>query len=230
MSGTRVGQGRVYVQLGRVEKVDFPTWCEGLAHGRSYVSDGYAHALDFSVDGKPSGAELRLERSGRVTVRAKVAFSSETPLEVAYGGAMPAGGARLIGDTVNYHDTTADNPFATGKRKVELIVNGQPVAAREIPADNQLHDVTFTAEVARSSWVAVRQFPQLHTNPVSVLVAGRPIRVSRQSALWCIACIEQLWRVREKNIAPAEREEARRAFEEAKAIYRRVADEAPEGS
>src|SRR5262249_11476119 len=43
ISGSRVGQGRVYVHLGKVDKVDFTTWCEGLAKGRSYVSDGYAH-------------------------------------------------------------------------------------------------------------------------------------------------------------------------------------------
>src|SRR5206468_8137911 len=45
ISGSRVGQGRVYVQLGKVDKLDFATWCQGVAKGRSYVSDGYAHAL-----------------------------------------------------------------------------------------------------------------------------------------------------------------------------------------
>ena len=39
VSGSRVGQGRVYVQLGKVERVDFEAWCAGLAKGRSYVSD-----------------------------------------------------------------------------------------------------------------------------------------------------------------------------------------------
>src|SRR6185369_9313558 len=41
MSSRRVGQGRVYVKLGNgpVRKVDFPEWCNGLAKGRSYVSD-----------------------------------------------------------------------------------------------------------------------------------------------------------------------------------------------
>ena len=163
-------------------------------------------------------------------MRVKAAFSSETPLEIAYGGAVPVAGARLTGDTVNYHDVTAAQPYAGGKRKVELIVNGQPVALREVPADDQVHEITFSADIPRSSWVAVRQFPQLHTNPVNVIVAEQPIRASRRSAQWCLACIEQLWRVREKNIAPAEREEARRAYEAAKEIYRRIAAEAPEGS
>ena len=230
MSGTRVGQGRTYVQLGKVDRIDFIQWCQGLAQGRSYVSDGYAHALDFTVASQPSGGEVRLAQPGRVEVRVKAAFSSETPLEIAYGGAVPVAGARLTGDTVNYHDATAAQPYAGGKRKVELIVNGLPVAIREVPADDQIHEITFSADIARSSWVAVRQFPQMHTNPVSVLVADKPIRASRRSAQWCLACIEQLWRVREKNIAPAEREEARRAYEAAKEIYRRIAAEAAEGS
>lgn len=231
MSGTRVGQGRTYVQLGKVERVDFARWCEAMALGRdTYVSDGYAHALNFEVGGQRSGGEVKLAQPGRVKVSVKVAFSSETPLEIAYGGAVPVAGARLTGDTVHYHDTTGAQPYAGGKRKIELVVNGRSVATREVIADDQAHDITFTADIARSSWVAVRQFPQVHTNPISVTVAGQPIRASRQSALWCLACIEQLWRVREKNIAPAEREEARRTFEAAKEIYRKIAAQAPEGS
>lgn len=228
MSGTRVGQGRTYVQLGRLERVDFAKWVEGLARGRSYVSDGYAHAFEFLVDGKRAGDEVQLAQPGRVKVRVKAAFSSETPLEVAYGTAQPVGGVRLVGDTVHFHDTTGAKPGS--KRKIELIVNGTPVATREVPADDQVHEVAFTADIARSSWVAVRQFPQLHTNPVAVLVGGKPIRASRRSAQWCIECIDQLWRVREKNIAPAERADASQAFEAAKEIYRRIAAEAPEES
>ena len=37
MSGTRVGQGRVYVRLGQVNAVDFDAWCAGLAAGREIV-------------------------------------------------------------------------------------------------------------------------------------------------------------------------------------------------
>jgi hypothetical protein len=227
MSGTRVGQGRTYVQLGRVESLDHRTWCEGLARGRSYVSDGYAHAIHFTVEGRPAGEEVRLDRPGRVKASVSVAFSSETPLEVAYGGAEPVGGPRLVGDTVNIHDTTGARPYAGGKRIIELVVNGRPAAAREVPADDRLHEITFTTDIARSSWVAVRQFPQLHSNPVNVLVAGRPIRASRQSALWAAACIDQLWAARHSRISPAERDEASRAFEEAKEIYRRIAGESP---
>src|SRR5204862_6228184 len=57
MSGERVGQGRVYVQLGRVDHINFPAWCNSLAKGGSYVSDGFAHALEFSVNNTTPGTE-----------------------------------------------------------------------------------------------------------------------------------------------------------------------------
>jgi hypothetical protein len=74
--------------------------------------------------------------------------------------------------------------------------------------------------------VALRQFPELHTNPVDVIVAGRPIRASRASALWCIGVIEQLWRARGRMIAPSERAEAKATFDRAIEVYRKIADEA----
>lgn len=230
MSGTRVGQGRVYVQLAATNRVDFKTWCEGLRAGRSYVSDGYAHALGFSVNGKLPGDTARLEKPGPVTVRAKVAFSAETPLEVYYGGAMPVGGPRLLGDTVVLHETKGPGVFGGGRRRIELIVNGRAVAEREVPADGREHEVEFKIGLNRSSWVALRQFPQLHTNPVNVLVGGQPIRASRASARWAVECIEQLWRVRGRSIAAGERDEARRTYDRVIEQYRRIASESPEGS
>lgn len=230
MSGTRVGQGRVYVKLAATNRVDFAAWCEGLRAGRSYVSDGYAHALAFAVNGKSPGDELRLDKPGPVTVRAKVAFSAETPLEVYYGGAMPVGGPRLLGDTVVLHETKGPGVFGGGRRKVELVVNGRAIAEKEVPADGREHEVEFKVGLDRSSWVALRQFPQLHTNPVNVLVGGQPIRASRSSARWAIECIEQLWRVRGRSIAAGERDEARRTYDRVIEQYRRIASEAPEGS
>jgi hypothetical protein len=111
---------------------------------------------------------------------------------------------------------------------VELIVNGRPIVSEEVPADGRPHDLQFRVKLDRSSWVALRQFPQLHTNPVNVLVAGKPIRASRSSALWCIGVIEQLWRNRERSIAPAERDEAHRTFFAAIDQYRKIAAEAAE--
>ncbi len=226
MSSTRVGQGRSYVQLGRGGRLEYPQWCRGIARGGSYVSDGYAHALGFTVNGTGPGGALQLAGPGRVTVKATVAFSPDTPLEPPYGGAVPVGGRRHAGDTVIMREVQSLDPvYQRGQRLVELIVNGRVAASREVPADGREHAVEFAVWIEQSSWVAVRQFPQLHTNPVDVLVAGRPIRASRESAQWAIACIDQLWRVRAGRIAPGERAEAERAYEEAKALYRRIAAE-----
>ena len=99
-----------------------------------------------------------------------------------------------------------------------------------MPADDKVHELSFTVPIERSSWVALRHFPQMHTNPVDVLVAGQPIRASRRSALWCLgvdraalACPRPLDRA-------GERDEARKTFDRAIEIYRQIAAEAPEGS
>jgi hypothetical protein len=214
ISGSRVGQGRVYVQLGKAKRVDFEAWCEGLGKGRSYVSDGYAHALNFTVNGKSPGHRVDLSEPGTVTVKSRVAFAADIPLGTSEG--------------CTPHDP--HHPLLENPRRVELIVNGRAVAARPVPADDKEHDVAFEVPVSRSSWIALRHFPQMHTNPVNVIVDGKPIRASRKSALWCIGTIEQLWRVRNRAIAPHERAEAHRTFLRAIQTYRKIAAECPDKS
>jgi hypothetical protein len=208
ISGSRVGQGRVYVQLGKVDKVDYAQWCEGLAKGRSYVSDGYSHALEFSVNGETTGKQVTLDKPGNVTIKAKVAFAGELPLGTAVGGNLPTGNSR----------------------KVELIVNGQVAATKDVPADAKPHDIEFSVPLSKSSWVAIRHNPSMHTNPVEVLIAGKPIRGSKASAQWCIDVIDQLWKVRQFNIAAGERKEAKETFDKAIEIYKKIRDESEEGT
>lgn len=227
MSSLRVGQGRVYVQLGQVEQLDFTQWCEGIAQGRSYVSDGFAHALDLRVDGVAPGTEpVRLAKAGPVRVTAEVAFAPEVPKAVAYGQLTPAAGRRLVGDTVHLHAPRATDTVEGGERLVEIVVNGEVVATAPVPADGAIHELAFTVDIEQSSWVALRQFPQLHTNPVNVLVADRPIRASRRSAQWCAETIRLLWKNRQRMIAEHEREAARAAYDRAIARYQAIAAEA----
>jgi hypothetical protein len=96
MGGTRVGQGRVYARLGDVRTIDFADWGERLRLGRSYVSDGFAHAPKFTVGGKSPGDRLELDRPATVPVRAKIAFASRPPKSVAHGR-VPAGGSGSSG-------------------------------------------------------------------------------------------------------------------------------------
>jgi hypothetical protein len=226
MSGTRVGQGRSYVLLGKPGRVDYAQWVDGIARGRSYVSDGYAHAFGFSVGGKASGDELHLTAAGTTTVRATVAFSAETPREPAYGTVIPTGGLRNVGDTVIKRELLKPDPASErGLRLVEVVVNGRVAARREVPADGREHAVEFSIRIDGSSWVALRQFPQMHTNPVYVVVGGKPIRGSRDSAQWALACVDQLWRARSRRIADAERAAAEKAYEQARAYYRQAISE-----
>ncbi|VTS02703.1 carbamate hydrolase : Uncharacterized protein OS=Planctomyces maris DSM 8797 GN=PM8797T_04490 PE=4 SV=1: EF-hand_5: EF-hand_5 [Gemmata massiliana] len=205
ISGSRVGQGRVYVQLGKkTDMVDYSAWCKGIAQGRSYVSDGYAHALEFAVNGTSAGfGDVKLDAAGMVKVTAKVAFAKDVSLGTAPGAQAPVGPTRTL----------------------ELVVNGKVVQSKEIAADDKAHDVSFDVNVSSSSWVAIRHFPQMHTNPVNVVVAGKPIRASKASAKWCVGVIEQLWRVRGPGIKDTERAEAEKTFKKALDMYKKIADE-----
>lgn len=208
INGSRVGMGRVYVQMGKVDKIDYAKWCDLIREGRTYVSDGYAHALEFTVNGKTLGDALKLESASNVTVKAKVAFASEQPLGTADGAPKPTGNTR----------------------KVEIIVNGKVADSKDVPADNKTHDLEFTVPIKQSSWVALRYFPSLHTNPVNVIVGGKPIRASKESIQWCIDVIEQLWRVRGQGIAADERAEAEQTFQKALGIYRGMLKESTDSN
>ncbi|MBI4601894.1 MAG: exo-alpha-sialidase [Planctomycetes bacterium] len=231
MSSRRVGQGRVYVQLGPVDRVDFDAWCEGLARGRSYVSDGFAHALRFVVNGvAPGSGRVELAEPGNLVVEAEVAFAEETPVAVAHGTLEPAAGRRLTGDTVQLHAPRSEERVRGGERLVEVVWCGRVAASARVPADARPHALRFEVPAPRSGWLALRQFPQLHTNPVDVIVGGKPIRASRRSARWCAEAVELLWESRHRFIAEPEREEARRAYDRAVETYRRIAAECPEDS
>ena len=210
ISGSRVGQGRVYVQLGKkTDVVDYGAWCKGIAQGRSYVSDGYAHALEFAVNGTSAGfGDVKLDAAGTVKVAAKVAFAKDVSLGTAPGAQAPTGPSR----------------------KLELVVNGKVVQSKDIPADDKTHDVSFDVSIDKSSWVAIRHFPQMHTNPVNVIVAGKPIRASKASAKWCVGVIEQLWLVRGPGIKESERAEAEKTFKKALEMYKKIAEESADDS
>ena len=229
MSGLRVGQGRTYVKLapGPVAKVDFAQWCHGLAEGRSYVSDGFAHALNFTVDGvEPGTGIVRRAGPGTVVIRARVAFAPEVPLGVAYGTMEVPGGKRFQGDTRVLYHPRSERTAAGGGRLVEIVRNGGVVASRTVPADGAVHELSFEVPVDRSSWIALRHFPQLHTNPVDVIVAEKPVRASRESAVWCAEAVKLLWELRSDKIAAAERPAARLAYDRAIETFQRRAAEA----
>jgi hypothetical protein len=102
----RVGQGRTYVYLGSQDRVDYAQWAEGIRARpelceRRIRACARVHGRWEALRGR---ASLAAPRS--VTVKASVAFSPETPLEPAYGGAIPTGGRRYVGDTIIKRETS----------------------------------------------------------------------------------------------------------------------------
>ena len=223
--GERVGLGRAYVKLDD-GPLDFDRWTEGLKLGRSYVSDGTSHVVDFRVDDVEvgeSGSELRIERPGNVKVRLNVgALLPESQADI--GRRI----ARTPLDEQPYWHLERARLGDSRKVPVEIVVNGDPVARLEVEADGEFRDLEFAVPIERSSWVAARIYPSSHTNPVFVLVGDEPIRASKRSASWCLEGVDVCWREKEPLIRDSERAEAADAYEVARAAYRRILSEAVE--
>lgn len=221
--GERVGLGRVYVKLGD-EPLDYDRWVEGLKKGRSYVSDGKSHLVDFRLDDVSVGESdsvRKLDEPGNVAVRVKAAaLLAPRPTEKT-----EAIRARKPSEKP-YWDLERARIGSTRGVTAELIVNGRAVAGRELVADGSFRDLEFDARIDRSSWVAVRIYPSSHTNPIFVEVAGKPIRASRKSAEWCLQGLDNCWRNKEPAIRPSERAEAKAAFDRARRAYRTALEEA----
>jgi len=218
----RVGMGRSYAKLGGVLRFD--DFVEQIKLGGNYVSDGKSHIIDFRADAAEAGrdaSELRLASSKEVHVSAKVAaYLPETQNEIgAYIAALDP-------TAPPYWDLERARVGLTREVKVELIVNGYPVAAQTIEANGEFTEVGFDHAIEQSSWVALRVLPSSHTNPIFVLVDGKPIRASRRSAEWCLQSVDRCWEMKRTAIRPTERVAAQAAYGQARQIYERVLAEA----
>jgi hypothetical protein len=221
--GQRVGLGRSYVHLDG--KLDFNDWAEGIKQGRSYVSDGKSHLLDFAVNGQGVGlkdSEVHLEKPGNVEVHARVAalLQPKPTEETEKVRRSPL-------TTQPYWDIERTRIGDSRKVPVEVVVNGHAVDRQEIEADGTEHEVKFNVPIQSSSWVCLRIFPSSHTNPVFVLVGDKPIRTSRRSAEWCLKAIDRCWEQKRPLIRPNEQADAARAYDEARQAYRKIASECP---
>jgi hypothetical protein len=214
----KVGLGRSYVKLDG--KLDYDAWCEGVRQGRNYVSDGKSHLMEFKVNGAAvgeKGSELKLAQPGAVKVTARVAARlNEQPNPALQ---------KLDYAKQPYWDIERARMGDTREVAVEVIVNGYPVVKKNIVADGALQDVSFEVKIERSSWVALRILPSSHTNPIFVLVDDKPIRASKRSAEWCLKGVEQCWSQKEKFIKADERDEARTAYDHARATYQKILGE-----
>jgi len=243
ITDARVGQGRVYAKVDR--SLSYSGWVEALRAGRSYVSDGRSHLMDFSVNNIEVGmhaSEVRL--TGRGTVHARVKVSAYLSPVGAETDGLPSDRGKNFwmaainprnGSADNIHDRPIDQtPYwhlerarmgATREVPVELVVNGKPIARKIIVADGSVQDLAFDVPVERSSWMAVRILGSSHSNPIFILVDGKPIRASRQSARWCLAAVDQCWTQKAPKISKAELADAQVAYGHAREVYGKLVAE-----
>jgi hypothetical protein len=212
--GERVGIGRSYAKLDG--KLDYDQWCEAIRQGRCYVSDGRSHLMNFKAKAGGTevalgekGSEMRLDRPGSIQLTAQVAARLDEQVPLARGGRFPWHLERArIGETREV--------------PIEVIVNGYPVSKKTIVADGKQQDVIFDVKIDRSSWVALRIYPSSHTNPIFVVVDGKPIRASKRSAQWCLDGVDQCWSQKERTYDADEKEDAKLAYDHARQAYRRI--------
>lgn len=248
ITDTRVGQGRVYAKVDG--RLSYGAWLEALRNGRSYVSDGLSHLIDFSVNGVEvgtQGSEVKLPVAGTLHVRLKASayltpFADGDASMVVdrqpawlpslnipnldarrYPGSVSSGRiqSRPLDQEPYWHIERAR--FGnTREVTVELVMNGKPVAHKNLVADGAVQEIFFDVPVEKSSWLAVRILGSSHTNPIFVLVDGKPIRTSRESAQWCLAGVNQCWTQKAPKISQAELPDAQAAYDHAREVYTKL--------
>ena len=220
--GDKVGLGRIYVKLDKDQPLTFDNWIAGVRDGRSYCGDGRSHILDFQVDdvavGEPGSgraiSQLNLKKPGEVKVRFDVAARLEPePTETTEA----IRGSRL--DQKPYWHIERSRLGDSRRVPVEVIVNGYPVARQEIVADGKTRSLKFDVQLEHSSWVAVRIFPSVHTNPVFVEIDKKPVRASRRSARWCRQAVDVCWKQKQGRIRATEQPAAKAAYDKAREVY-----------
>ena len=197
----------------------YEDWCEGIRRGRNYVGDGRSHLLDFAVNDVrmgENGSELRLAAAGRVKVRVRAAaLLHEKPNPER--GRRRYRNSRTGISNAPASGTHAKCPSSLSSTAIQW---RNRVSSPTAAARSDLRD-----DIERSSWVALRILPSSHTNPIFVLVAGRPVRASRRSAEWCLKGVDQCWSQKERFIRRDELEQAKADYEHARRTYQRLVTE-----
>jgi hypothetical protein len=212
----RVGLGRTYTKLDRLS---YRGWLDALRAGRSYVSDGLSHLMDFAVNGVAVGTGDGTVAVSAPSVEATVRVTAR--LDEAADAAMAATPA----DQKPYWEIERARVAGTREVPVEFLVNGRVVATKRVMADGNPHDLRVTLPVARSGWIAARILPSSHTNPVFVTVDRQPMRPLMASARWALEAVEKCWKQKGRRIRESEHAAAAAAYDHARAVYRKLLGE-----
>jgi hypothetical protein len=222
--GERVGLGRAYVKLDG--ELDFDRWVQGIRDGRSYVTDGSSHLIDFTANGLAVGQKGQSGRSSVLAAKSGEAVKVKVRTAALLNEKPDDSIRKRPLEQKPYWHLERARIGDSRRVPVELIVNGEPIAKKEIDADGEIRDLEFDFTPKQSSWVALRVFASAHTNPIFVEVDSKPIRASRRSAQWCLEAVDVCWRSKDRGIRESEKEAARTAYDQAREIYRKILEEA----
>jgi hypothetical protein len=184
-------------------QLTYSKWVEGIVRGRTVVSrNAHNEFLDLKVNGTAQpGDEIGLDGKGRVQVRIEW---------------------RSLHNSVG---------------RIELVQNGAVVAsqtAEVTPGSPAVFETSL--EFGQSGWLAARRMDwqsghRTQTGAVFVIVKKAPIRASAEDARFFVAWIDNLIRQTSpggewSGFFAKDRAAAQKRYQEAKAIFLRIASEA----
>ncbi len=215
---SRVGEGRSYAKV--TGPLTYSSYMDAIRAGRSYVSDGRSHLMNFSINGTEIGTHgSEVDLSAPATVHAEVTAA-------AYLDPVPDEKIRSLPyDQKPYWSLERARIGNTRKVPVEVVVDGQAVERKEIVADGSVQKLAFDIPIRRSGWVALRILPSSQTNPIFVVVGGKPMRPLCRSAQWCLDGVNQCWTQKSPQTSAADLPEARKAYDHAREVYEKMVNE-----
>ena len=178
--GDKVGLGRIYVKLPTDAPIDYDAWVQAVKDGHSYCGDGLSHLFDFAVNGFEAGATGPSKEPGKLEIKApgkvRVTCDAAALLAEKPTPQTEAIRSRRLDDKPYWHLERA----RIGESRtvpVEVIVNGNAVATKSIPADGSLQKLEFDIELKQSSWIALRVLPRaIRTRSSSKSTVNRFVR------------------------------------------------------
>jgi hypothetical protein len=210
ISDLRVGLARSYFKSDK--PVNYDDYVAAIKSGRSYVTEGRAHLINFAVNGNEVGtnnSELKLR--GKQTLNIDVDVAAYLP-PITDSNSIKPESERI------YWSILSSRIGKTQNVPVELIVNGRSVDTVVLRADGKIRKLNFKYQTDRSCWVAVRILGAAHTNPIFISIDGKNISEPK-SAEWCMKAVDQCWKMKEPNIRAEEKVAAKEAYDQARKFY-----------
>ena len=205
-----IGQFRVYCQVG--SRLSWKGWLESLVNGRSFTTNG--PLLEVSVDNHGPGEEIRLSPGGG-SVRVKGSLRSIVPIERVE--LVINGQARPLGSPQNHSDPRGAGTYFTFDREIEIRHSSW---------------LTLQAYTSASIHPIDDTFVQATTNPVWLKVGDQPVR-SESSAAYFVRWIDKLTAMAQAHPgwrSQKEKDHVFQQFQEARAVYERLRNEAQAAS